>query len=256
MPFAGGRRFKSCIMIESAQRFRDRLEKLGRDQTLYFSLSAMFVVTFGTAMLLRPEMTLGALPTWQNIAALVAVSLGAAYGCFRMTRIILERRQVAYVRDANIAVGHSLLKLTANQMRVFHEVPCKAGFVDNVVVGLHGIYAVNVVTRRPGKKNVVRLRDDKLIFAPDGDVVSVSDCGAKAQQLASMLKQQVGYAVRVRPVVAVPGWEIESQESAHYLAVNERNVAMLRGWKDEKDYLMNEDVDKIQAFLTAKSTRR
>ena len=40
----------------------------------------------------------------------------------------------------------------------------------------------------------------------------------------------------------------------HSYLVNERNLAMMRGWKDEGDYLMNEDVDTIHAFLTENGT--
>jgi hypothetical protein len=65
----------------------------------------------------------------------------------------------------------------------------------------------------------------------------------------------VKHDVRVRSVVAVPGWEIESQVSDEYLVVNERNLAMLSGWKDQKDYLMNEDVESVQKLLTKRCTR-
>ena len=253
-PFADIRSFPNSIMTESAQRFRDRLEKLRGEQSTYLALTLMFVVTFGIAIVLRPQDTFGDLPAWQNIIVLVMVALGAAYGFFKFVRVIMERRRVAFVRDANIAVGHGLQKLTANQNRVFHEVQCPAGVIDNIVVGLHGIYAVNVVAIRPRKDNRVRLRKDELSFAPGKLVVSISDAGLKASQIAKVLRKQAGHDIRVRPVIAVPGWEIESQASEQYLVVNERNLAMMRGWKDEGDYLMNEDVDKIHAFLTENGT--
>jgi hypothetical protein len=253
-PFAGIRSFPNSIMTEAAQRFRDQLERLRGEQSLYLALTLMFAVTFGVAIVLRPQDTFGDLPAWQNIAVLVIVLLGAAYGLYRFIRVILERRRVAFVRDANIAVGHSLQKLTANQNRVFHEVRCPAGVIDNVVVGLHGIYAVNVVAIRPRKDNRVRLCKDELSFAPGKQVVSVSDAGLKAKQIAKVLRKQTGHDIRVRPVIAVPGWEIESQASEQYLVVNERNLGMMHGWKDERDYLMNEDVDTIHSFLTEDGT--
>jgi len=254
-PFAGIRSFPDSIMTEAAQRFRDRLEQLKSEQSLYLALTLMFVVTFGIAIVLRPQDTFGDLPAWQNILVLTGVLLGATYGFYRFVRIVIERRRVAFVRDANIAVGHCLQKLAANQNRVFHEVRCPAGIVDNVVVGLHGIYAVNVVAVRPRKDNRVRLCEDELSFAPGKLVVSVADAGMKAKQIAKILKKKTGRDIRVRPVIAVPGWEIESQASEQYLVVNERNLAMMRGWKDERDYLMNEDVDTIHGYLTDTGTR-
>ena len=255
-PFGAARRFRKSIMIETAQRFRDQWEKLNREQLLYLTLSLMFVATFCIAVVLRPQNTFGSLPTWQSVTVLLVVATGAGYGLFRFINIVIARRKIAFLRDANIAVGHSLLKLSASQKRIFHEVPVMAGIIDNVVVGLTGIYAVSVIARPPGKDNRVRLEGDKLAFAPGDQPISLADCATRAQQLASALKKQVGHSVRVRPVIAVPGWEVESQASEHFLAVNERNLAMMRGWKDEKDYLMNEDVDAINAFLTALGTRK
>jgi hypothetical protein len=55
----------------------------------------------------------------------------------------------------------------------------------------------------------------------------------------------------VRSVIAVPGWEIHEQSNEEHLLVNDRSLSMLRGWKDQADYLMNEDVDTLHRMLTA-----
>ena len=44
------------------------------------------------------------------------------------------------------------------------------------------------------------------------------------------------------------------QSSEEHLVVNERSLPMLRGWKDQDDYLMNEDVDALHALLTTRCT--
>ena len=56
-------------------------------------------------------------------------------------------------------------------------------------------------------------------------------------------------------MIATPGWEVSAQASEQFLLVNERNLAMMRGWKDEKDYLMNEDIEAINRFLTNQALR-
>ena len=66
----------------------------------------------------------------------------------------------------------------------------------------------------------------------------------------------LGHKVRVRSVIAVPGWDIGEQASENHLLVNERTIPMLRGWRDQSDYLMNEDVDALQKELTARCRRR
>lgn len=64
-------------------------------------------------------------------------------------------------------------------------------------------------------------------------------------------RRLLDHRVRVRSVIAVPGWEVQQQSSEEHLLVNDRNLPMLRGWKDQADYLMNEDVDALHQMLTA-----
>lgn len=247
-------RFPDSIMLEAAQRFRDQLERLGREQTIYLSAALVFAVIFAVAFLFPPQGMFEELPRWQLILVLVLFAAAAIYTPYRLIRIILKKRHLAFVRDANMATGHALQKLNANQNRLFHDVPTAAGVIDNVVVGRHGIYAINVVPRKPGKTSDVSLRGDRLTFS-DKKAMSVARHGVKSEALAKEIGQLLKNKVRVRTVVVVPGWEVESQASEVYLAVNERNLTMLTGWKDPNAFLMNEDVDAVQKMLTERCKR-
>ena len=120
--------------------------------------------------------------------------------------------------------------------------------------GLHGVYAISVIARKPPKDNRVRLKDDQLVFARQA-AIPVGRSGEKSAHLSRELRKLTGNEIRVRSVIAVPGWEIDSQASAEYLVVNERNIAMLTGWRNPKDYLLDEDVESIQQMLTERCTR-
>jgi len=248
-------RFPQSIMYEAAQRFRDDMERLGREQSHYLVATVVFATIFVITYLLPPQKMFEELPAWQLVLTLVLFVAAALYTIFRLGQIVIVKRRLAFVRDANMATGHSLQKLTANQNRVFHDVPCGSQVIDNVIVGLQGIYAVSVIAKMPGKDNRVRLRGDTLTFAPGKEALSVTRSGAKSVRLAKELGELVGHEVRVRSVIAVPGWEIDSQVSDNYLVVNERNLSMLSGWKDQNDYLMTEDVASIQNMLTQRCTR-
>ena len=54
----------------------------------------------------------------------------------------------------------------------------------------------------------------------------------------------------MRSVIAVPGWEVLEQANEEHLVVNDRSLPMLTGWKDQADYLLNEDVDTLHQMLT------
>ena len=248
-------RFPNSIMLEAAQRFRDRHENLGREQSVYLVTGLVFSVVFCVFYILPPTGMFENVPRWQLIVVLVVLSFGAAFILWRLTKIALARRQLLFIRDANMATGHALQKLTSNRNRVFHDVPCGPGTIDNVIVGLHGVYTVSVFAHKPGKQNTARLQGDKLMFANAKAPVSVEKSGKKSAQLAREIRKLTGHDIRVRSVIAVPGWEIDEQQSGEYLAVNERNIAMLTGWKDQADYLMNEDVEAIQKMLNERCMR-
>lgn len=249
-----GSRFPKSIMLEAAQRYRDELAQRGREQSIYLASGLMFTVVFCLAFLLRPEAMFADVPRWQHIVVLVLLAVAVIFLIYRLATIMIVRRNLAFVRDASMATGHSLQKLTAHQNRVFHDVPCSAGVIDSVVVGLQGVYTVSVIARKAGKDKGVQLKGDQLEFAGQ-DAISVQQSGAKSARLAKEIANVTCHDIRVRSVIAVPGWEIDSQESKNYLVVNERNVAMLTGWRDQKDNLMDEDVTAIQQMLTERCTR-
>ncbi len=187
----------------------------------------------------------------QFIAAIqIIVYAGAIMVLFLFVIMLLNLEN-----EGASATGHGLQKLAGNRNRVFYDVPCGAGVIDNVIVGLHGVYAVHVVARKAGKVNRIRLEGDNLIFATGGHSLSLTGFGQRTNQLAGEFSKALKHEVNVRCVVVVPGWEIESQESDNHLIVNERNLAMLCGWKDENDYLMSEEVEKLHEVLTKRCRR-
>jgi hypothetical protein len=241
-------------MREAAQRIRDKIVKLSRDQSVYLVSALVFTVVFCIFYLLPPYGMFDNVPRWQLLLVLVILGVAAAFLAYQIIRIVIAKRKLVFCRDASMATGHALHNITANQNRVFHDVPCAAGTIDNVVVGLHGIYTVSVIARKAGKNNRAILKGDHLHFGGK-QVVSVKRSSIKSAQLAKEIRKVAGHDVWVRSVIAIPGWDIESQESSEFLVVNERNLTMLTGWKDPKEYLMNEDVEAIQNLLAERCTR-
>jgi hypothetical protein len=255
IPLSRGSNFANSIMIEAAQRFRDEVQRLTSERSIYITSSVVFAATFFVAYMLSPEQIFGDLPMWKHGVLLLVVVFAFSCMVYRLSRVAIEARRIEFIRDANIATGHSLQKMTANHNRVFHDAACHAGFIDHVVVGLHGIYAIKVIARRPGKDNRVRLKNDALMFAPGKESLSLVNFGIKVRQLSVQFRKLVGQEVSIRKVVAVPGWEVDAQESSEYLVVNERNLMMMGGWKDSSDYLLNEDVEMIHQYLAEMSIR-
>jgi hypothetical protein len=252
---SGAGYFADCIMSEAAQRIRHQLATARRRQSILLSSALFFGLAFIAAYLMAPQDFFRGTATWQLVLMLALLLASIAYITYRVTSNFRSLRHLVYVRDAHKAIGHGLQKIAGNMNRVFHDVPCSGRVVDNVLVGLQGVYAIYVVARRPGRKKSVRLRDDCLKFTPGKYQLRVGDFMLRSEHLGRELRKALKHNVRVRTVIAVPGWEIDEQSSEHCLIVNERNLVMLGGWKDRKDYLMNEDVEALHEVLSVRCRR-
>lgn len=248
--------FADSIMPEAAQRFRDELDRLSSSQAIYLSGTLVFLLLFAAAYILQAQDLFAGYPSWQLWLQITFLTLAAGFAAWRLGRTILARHQVKFVRDANIAIGHQLQKISTGTNRVFHDVETSAGVVDHVLVGQTGIYAVNVIARRGGKDGNAVLDDNELRFSNSKKQASVVEITASSARLEKEICHLLGHKIRVRSVIAVPGWEIGEQASEHHLLVNERTIPMVRGWKDQSDHLMNEDVDLLQQELTARRRRK
>jgi len=248
--------FAESIMHEAAQRFRDELERLSASQGIYLSGALFFLVLFAAAYVLQAQALFDGYPSWQLWLQIAFLTLAAALAAWRLGSTVYARRHVKFVRDANVAVGHQLQQISTGANRVFHDVRTSAGVVDHVLVGQTGVYAINVVARRGGRNGSAVLNNNKLSFSGSDDALPIVDVTASATRLEKELSHLLGHKIRVRSVIAVPGWDIGQQACEKNLLVNERTIPMLRGWRDQSDYLMNEDVDALQKELTARCRRK
>ena len=244
--------FADSIMREAAQRFRDEFERLSRAQSIYLSAALVFAVLFVSAYILNAERLFVGYPAWQLYLLLASLTVGACLIAYRLVMTVLVRHRVKLKRDANIAIGHQLQRLASGAGRAYHDVETSSGIIDHIIVGQSGAYAINVIARSGGKKGSVELRGNELVFSPGDKSLSIVDMAANIASLEREFRRLLDHRVRVRSVVAIPGWDISDQNSEEHLLVNERNLPMLRGWKDKSDYLMNEDVDALHDLLTSR----
>lgn len=241
--------FADSIMTDSAQRFRDEFDRLTASQATYLTAGLVFLILFAAAHVLDAERLFDGYPVWQLnlfVAALIGAGLLA---CQAIAKTVLARQRVRLLRDANIAIGHQLQQIATGFGRIFHDIPTSAGMIDHLVVGQFGIYAVNVFVHRSHDAGNVEVNRKQLAFNPTGHRLPLVDTTARIAALESEFGQLLGHKIRIRSVLAVPGWDVISQRSEDHLVVNDRRLPMLRGWKDKADYLMNEDVDALCRLL-------
>ncbi len=247
--------FSDRITHEAAQRFRDEFDRLSSSQSIYLCSVLVFSTLYAAAYILQAKQLFTGYPSWQLYLQLGFLVLVFGFAAYCLVRTALARHQIKFVRDANVAIGHQLQKMSSQGTSVFHDVGTAAGIVDHVVIGQEGIYAINVVARRGGKRAHARLHDNAIEYSNSKVAFPIVDLTAKASRLQKEFCKLLGHNIRVRSVIAVPGWDIGEQSSDEHLLVNERTIAMLSGWKDNSDYMMNEDVNALQNELTSRCAR-
>ena len=247
--------FSDRIMHEAAQGFREELERLSSSQSIYLCGALVFIMLFAATYVLRAQDLFTGYPSWQLYLQLSFLTLATSYAVYKLGKTIVARSQVKFQRDANIAIGHQLQQLSNGLARVFHDVATSAGIVDHVIIGQNGLYAVNVIARRTRKSGDATLDGHAIQYSNSKKEDSIVDISAKTVRLEKEFREVLGQKVRVRSVIALPGWDIEAQVNDDYLLVNEKNIAMLSGWKDATDHLMDDDVEILQNDLRARCIR-
>ena len=242
--------FPDAIMREAAQRFRDEFEALSSRQSTYLGACLTFVFIFLVANTFEARLLFEGYPAWQLYPLLATLLAAAGFALHRLIRTIYKWRKIRFLRDAIIAIGHSLQRIATGEARVFHDVTIPEGVVDHVLVGPGGVYAVNVVVHRTMRRGSVQLVDGELRFEPDRATIPITDIASRASQLEQALSDLLKHPVRVRSVIAVPGWHADSPRGDGHLVVNERTLPILHGWRSEADQLMDEDVQTLQEHLT------
>ncbi|HNP34925.1 MAG TPA: hypothetical protein PKK10_03635 [Woeseiaceae bacterium] len=248
--------FADSMMSESAQRFRDESQSLSRKQSTYLGGAVVFVVMYVAASSFQGPQIYAGYPVWQLYILFSALGAGALFALYRLVRTFLLYREVRFLCDANIAIGHALHRIAVDCGRTYHDVPTASGIIDHVLVGKRGVYAIHVLAKRHLRRGQVRLDHNELLFSNSDNPVSIVATAAAGKRLAKELGEITGRNIRVRSVLAVPGWDISEQLSHEHLLVNERTLPMVRGWNDQSDYLLDEEISAIQSNLTARCIRR
>jgi hypothetical protein len=169
------------------------------------------------------------LSTWTLTMYIVAGIGFVVYSLIGLLKLLNLRRSYRMGYEGEIAVGQELNQLMRDGFRVYHDFPAGKFNVDHIVVGPSGVFAIETKARsKPTSKD--RKADAKvkydgkcLQFSNGTDVQSIEQAKRQAEWLAKWLRSAVGEAVKVRPVVALPGWFVERVASGGIRVINPKN---------------------------------
>lgn len=205
------------MLRQPAQNLRGQLDQLNDDIGTYVAAAMMCPFMMSTMyfadMWLR-DLTL-ATSRWliYPVTALACV----IYCAVKAVRLGNQRRKILQAVDAELVVAQELEVLRSLGCRIFHDLQCGEFNIDHVVVGKGGVFAVETKSRlkpeKGGGKEAVSVRyDGKALHFPGWvETKPLQQAERQARWLEQKLSKATGDAVKVRGVLALPGWFVDRQ---------------------------------------------
>lgn len=132
------------------------------------------------------------------------------------------------------AVAEELEPLQREGYHVFHDLPVgkvDGSFnLDHIVVGPTGLFAIETKTRRKGRAregfedHKVFYDGRQLIWPWAEDIHGLKQAQNEADWLTKWVKQMTGIEIAAKPILALPGWWVETRALGPVSVQNPKNL--------------------------------
>lgn len=148
--------------------------------------------------------------------------------CFLLIRDFQRIRRLKLGLACELAVGQELeamIRPEAHPYYVFHDVPTDTTTIDHVAVTPHGVFVVETRARTPAcaadgsEINRVAVERERLRFPGWSERRPLQKTRQATRWLSHWLDERAGQAVPVMGVLALPGWQIDTQAADNDLMV-------------------------------------
>ncbi|XKE45273.1 NERD domain-containing protein [Halomonas organivorans] len=219
--------FDAHPLREPGQSLRNRLDRAFAGLFLNGALGPIVIMVplvYGMGrMLFAPQQNW---LEWTFYGALSAVLV--LVFCFRLIRDFQRIRRLKLGLACELAVGQELERLIrpeAHPYYVFHDVPGADDTLDHVAVTPHGVFVIETRGRTPAvlpsgeEDNRVTVERERLRFPNGFERRPMRETRRAVRWLSVWLERELGRAVPVKGVLALPGWRIAEAEAAEDLLV-------------------------------------
>jgi len=184
------------------------------------------------------------------VMATVIALLGCAIIAWYLKNPISIAKQMALGLKGERVVGQCLDELRESGYKVFHDIIGNGHNIDHAIVGPAGVFAIETKTvSKPIRGNPTVIFDGESIrvngLAPDRDPVIQAKAGAA--ELARLIRNNYGPAIKVKPIIIYPGWFVEEAPNTDVLV---RNPERLLGYiKQTPAQLSDADIKQISMVI-------
>lgn len=188
------------------------------------------------------------------------------YGMVRTYPLLRTLRHLMSGYRGERAVGEYLDRLRMFGYRIYHDVPAglpgDGGNIDHVIISTRGVYTVETNTKaKPAKEKNTAVYDGRAVSFNGGlaDTAPIIHAEAQAARLARLLRQVAGCRLPVRPLVVVPGWQVEhdqGDEDAPRTLVHVMAPEDLFRWIEQQAETLSADVTRQASSQLATFIRK
>jgi hypothetical protein len=158
-----------------------------------------------------------------------------AYFIQHLVRRINEKRHLALQTAAEIATGQSINQLMRRGYWVFHDLNLGGQRFQHLIVGPSGVFVVESKAHRVPRKYATSRADraeanfdgKQLIYPDWTDADPIQAVLKQSQMIGKWLTGRIGEAVAPQPVLALPGWYVQSSDWKRVIVCDPSNPALI-----------------------------
>ncbi len=179
-----------------------------------------------------------------RVAVISATLFCMIFVLIRTWKLLEKLRRMRLGKEGEEYVGQELNLLMCRGAHVFHDIPYAYGNIDHLVVGFDKVFVVETKAiskpKTEGKENsrdsVVVFDGEKLLFPHKTTADPIIQAKIHAKYVREVLKKKCGLDFTVVPVVAIPGWFVESKNTTtDILVINPKRGKALDAWLGPKE---------------------
>jgi len=160
----------------------------------------------------------------------------AGFAIYKVYSMIKDRNNKRLGRECEVFVGQGLTNLMKHGFNVYHDFPADGNFnIDHIAIGPTGVFAIETKGKskqvKAEKQNwKVKYNGVSLEFPSWTDTADIGQAKRQAKWLSSWVESSTGEEQQVYPVLALPGWWIDTIKPGKVRVYNGKNPEfMARG---------------------------
>lgn len=237
------------LMRLPGQSLAEQLEDLLLDQIMPAVMVAVFAVILAGMEWWRYATNAKPNPV---IYSIVAVT-GVGYAVYKVLRHRKTLRQIKQGREGERIVAQNLERFRTAGFFVFHDIPSGDANVDHVLIGPQGIYSIETKTLSKPLRGDCKVQVTPEAVYANGhklDRNPVVQAKAQAGWLRAFFSEQ-DFIAPVWPVVAVPGWFVETYDSREIGAWVVEIKALKGHIEKQRERLTRDEVKALASALAS-----